>query len=180
MGEPDPPRPPDDPVLPPPLPPPVPPNKGRGRGGGGNKYPPLDVTDDAGNVIGHVLVNANSHQLHIHCHRHGPTCSIGKTWTPWPEEKGRLTPLRASRGRPLAFLVGWLRLGLDIEAGEEHRLEHFECKNCKGNAAALADGTSALRLDARAYVAASPTLGPARAKERPLRDGEPQEPPGPF
>ena len=180
---------PDVVVLPPPVPVPVhpPPNeargrgRGRGRGGRGERhhYEPFEVQNAAGEPIGHILMNETGSSLDIHCWKH-KECSIGRTWAGWDETKGALTPLRAGKGRPLGFLVAWLRYGERFEATDAGRAAHMDAKFGKGAAACLNDGTGVARMQARAYVDSVPSLKPCRDRERPPRPGEPREPLGPF
>ena len=152
----------------------------RGQGGGGNKYDKLYVTDELGEQIGYMLVNEHSKSLDAHCLMHDVTCSMGRSYVAY-EGQGRLTPLRASKGRPLAFCIAWLRCHHEFAAGPEGRADHFNLS--KGNgalAATLRDGTSDLRRNARIYAEETPSLAPAREKERRKRADEPLEPPGPF
>ena len=167
------------PVVAPPPPHPAPRPKRTG-GGGGPRYGRLDVKDEYGEIVGYVLVNDNSRSLDCHCLRHGPDCAIGRTFVGWDEDCGRLTPLRAARGRPLGFLIAWLRWGIRFPEGVEHERAHFAASKSKDEARVLADGNSDERQEARRYVESEPTLAPARAKERPPRPGEWLEPVGHF
>ena len=125
-------------------------------------------------------MNAHSQSIDVHCGMHGAECALSRTYTPYDGD-GRLTPLRASRGRPAAFLIGWLRAGVHCTPGEVGRAEHEAIKKCKGDYAYLADGTSAQRIAARNWVERNPRMEPVcRAERRPRGDGEPIEPPGPF
>ena len=153
--------------------------KGRGRPGkAGPRYPKLFVKDEAGMTIGYILVNEGAHQLDAHCLAHG--CRMGRTSRPYVGA-GRLTPLRASQGRGLAFANAWLRIADRFPPGEAGQAAHSEAARGKGDhAAELHDGASELRKQARVYVEQEPTLAPARLVERKPRDGEPLEPPGPF
>ena len=165
-------------VPPPPPPPPLAKGKGRGRGGGGKKYDPLLVRDVNGDVIGHILVNENAKSLDAHCYRHGADCAIGRTFLPYEYKPGeKLTPFRSARGRPLGFLVAWLRWGCrpTVLAGELGRQTHVEAKAGKGDAKELASGLSDIRKRAREWAESDPGMEPARNKERRPRATEPLE-----
>ena len=147
---------------------------------GAPRYQKLWVHDEFGITIGYILVNARAKQLDAHCLVHGDACSCGRTWTAY-EGAGRLTPLRAARGRCLAWLVAWLRLGCNYEAGAPGRDGHFGLSQGRGPwADILKDGKSEVRQVARVWVEAAPGLEPARKEERKPRAGEGLEPQGPF
>lgn len=116
-----------DPVAAPPVPaaaapdppaPLAPPIRRRGVGvRGGPRYEHLKVYSAAGRELGFVLVNEHGRSLDCHCLLHGDRCRVGRQWEAY-EGGGRLTPLRTSQGRPLGWLVAWLRLGERFEAGD--------------------------------------------------------------
>ena len=148
--------------------------RGRGRGiGERNKYLPYEVKDAAGVVIGHLLHNEHARSFDMHCHLH-PDCAIGRTYVPH-DGVGvleRTTAMQQAKGRPLAFLVAWLRWGQQYADRESHMHARF----AKGLDAPLGNGASDERLRARAYVESAPTLAPLRLIERQPRSGEGIEP----
>ena len=190
----------------PPPHPPKPPSDGKGKGDAGEKgvgkgpdadplVPPVEPRDDvphgpryeklyvngpSGEPIGYFLINNHSRRFDCHCLRHGGDCAIGRSWVPWNEAEGKLTPMRAAKGRCLAFLLAWLWFGLDIAEGEAHKDEHMtSAKALPGTrAAVLGNGRSDERIQARVRVEGEPTLAPLRAIERQPRVGEPLEPHG--
>ena len=179
------------PVVPPPVPnAPEPPSSSqkseasrgqrrRGLGSGVPRYEKYWVASvPGGPIIGYILINEHSRSLDVHCLRHGNSCAISRSYVPWDEKDGKWTPLRLAKGRPLGFLVSWLRWGLKWNDGEAFRDAHYEASKCKGDAARLADGASIERASARRYVEVEPTLQPCRAMERTPRPDEGPEPKG--
>ena len=180
---------PHDPVAPPMdiggvvVPPPFAKGKGRGRGGkhAGPKYLKIPVKGEGGAIIWHLLHNEAGARIDCHCCRH-KDCAVGRTYIAWDPaaEPGKMTPMREARGRPLAFLIAWLRWGLRYEADENGRNAHMEASKCgpTDGANCLADGESHERQSARFWAEAQPSLDNFRDLERPRRPGEPLEPKG--
>ena len=168
------------PVPAPPAPiAPRPRGRGRGRGGRGeHSYPKIPVYRH-GDRVGAILYNENSSSVDAHCHVHGASCAVSRSIVRW-DGVGNPTPLRLSKGRPLGFLVAWLFIAKDYGEDEHGRDDHFLASRDRSVPSALLDGTSALRLEARAYVENEATLAPLRAVEGIRRPGEPQEPPHPL
>jgi hypothetical protein len=172
-----------DPGVPPP-PDPHPAPKGPGKGGGGKKYKRYSIWDGDGEECGYMIINANPNAMSFdaHCSRHRGDCSIGRTYQPYDGE-GAMTEQRSAKGRPLAFLVAWLRMGARYAShdGDEDREKHMAAK--RGDTAetlCLKDGRSPLRNACRDYVERSGHLADLRALERQPRDGEAIEPRGKF
>ena len=140
------------------------------------KYDKITVCDEDGTVIGFFLLNYNAQSFDIHCRLHDGDCAISKTFKPYDGEISTATGLRLAKGRPLAFLVAWLRWGKRF-TGEDGRAEHMAARFCRGPDAELGDGSSALRLNARAYVEREDDFAVLRREERQPRTGEPIEPP---
>ena len=126
-----------------------------------------------GRVIGCIVVNKVGNSLDAHCYRHHGKrpCSINRTFRrPAVKPKG----VTQHRGRPLGFLIAWLRAGLAIPEGQGGRDRHFECSKCQGEFAFLANGCGHERKAARAWAAENlPT-----DLEAPKWDGEADEPAG--
>lgn len=152
--------------------------RGRGAGKGAPRYDHYDVTAEDGQVIGYLLHNTNASQFDIHCNLHGGDCAIGRSYLPYAGIVGAgATAMRLAKGRPLAFLVAWLRWGQQfVDADGRHR--HMNARVCQGLDAPLGDGGSWERLSARAYVEAEAAFVGLRLVERQPRDGEPIEPRG--
>lgn len=91
-----------------------------------------------------------------------------------------MTPLRSAKGRCVAYLVAWLRMGRMYPEGPDYRPLHFNASKCKDEAEDLGNGESSIRVDARCYVESAPDLEPVRTVERKPRPGEPLVPLGPF
>jgi len=184
-GGPPPPPPdlPDPPVAPDPAPPPpepVAPRPPRRDGRGKSRYKPIPVVGETGEVIGHILDNEGQHSFDVHCAKH-TDCSIGRTYLPWePREGHHWTEMRQSQGRPLAFLISWLRWGQQFPATDAGRTLHMDARHGRGRDGCIHVGTGALRLGCRAYVEAepSPEFAALRARERQPRVGEALEPLG--
>ena len=158
------------------------PGKGRGRGSTGPRYEPFLVYDDDAKPIGHILVNEHTSSLDAHCYGHAPgDCAMSRTYTPYIGD-GAMTDLRSSRGRPLGFLVAWLRAHARFPPGADGRAAHCRFGKCKclPSKTMLGNGAGPERLAARAWVEAAPTMVEPRGAERPPRPGEPLEPPGKF
>ena len=131
--------------------------------------------DEEGAEIAELLFNENARSFDMHCRMHHE-CAIAKGVRAYDGD-GRLTAHRAAMGRHLAFLVAWARLGLEIPEYEDGR-RHFDMRLCPAPYKHLADGASAVRTSARAWVEASPTMAELRKVERQPRPGEPLEPLG--
>ena len=149
------------------------------KGAGEKKYPQYPVYDSDGTLVGTLLVNTNARSIDAHCCMHGGECSVGRTYIPY-EGEGRMTPLRSAKGRCVAYLVAWLRMGRMYPEGPDYRPLHFNASKCKDEAEDLGNGESSIRVDARCYVESAPDLEPVRTVERKPRPGEPLEPLGPF
>ena len=152
---------------------------GRGRGGGGAKYTHYPVKSRDGRDVGYLLINANAKSIDAHCELHGSTCAVGRTYMPYVGAD-RLTPVRAAKGRPCAFLVAWLRAGLAFDLGEAGRDAHFAASKAKDAWACLGDGDGNERQEARADFEADAVYVDVRRVERQPRDGEGIEPKGRF
>ncbi len=124
--------------------------------------------------MGFILYNAKANSLDAHCLRHkgNPTlhCVVNRTVA-----EGR----KQAQGRPLGFLVAWLRCACRFEHGPAGRDHHFLARlgSTKGMEF-LAIGTSAERQAARAWVKHAPEMRPLVERERPPHEGEPEEPLG--
>ncbi len=82
---------------------------------------------------------------------------------------------KLARGRPLGYLVAWLRAGLvHFGPGPDHPQAHFDARLGGGLCEFLKSGESEERQSARAWVM---THMP-RNLEAPKRDGEADEPEG--
>ncbi len=126
-----------------------------------------------GKVIGCIVVNKAGTILDAHCYRHHGKrpCSINRTYNrPIVKPKGSTQ----HRGRPLGFLVAWLRAGYSFPAGPDHRNEHFECSKCQDDFAYLENGRGPQRQSARAWASANLPDD----LEAPKWDGESDEPLG--
>jgi len=144
-----------------------------------SSYLQIPVLDTRRRRIGHFRHNTHGSRFDIHGELHPGNCTVGRSYLPW-EGEGRMTELRASQGRPLAWLVAWNRLGATLPATAAGREAHMKMKLCKGDAACLGDGTKVERQVARAYVESEPSFAGMRRDERQPRPGEPLEPPGRF
>ena len=180
----DPVHPPVVPVVPVPVPVvpvPKPKSKGRGRGSGAGmpRYEKYPVFSKEGIRVGHLLVNDNAKSIDAHCELHGGQCATGRSYEAYAGGDA-LTELRASKGRPAAFLVTWLRMGTDYGHGPDGREVHcaIGARGSKFMPACLRDGTSAERCEARDYVETADEMAEVRRVERQPRPGEPLEPPG--
>ena len=87
--------------------------------------------------------------------------------------------MQQAKGRCLAFLVAWLRYGMNFD-GIDARNRHMNARFAKGVDAPLGNGTSHERLSARGYVESEARFEPLRLIERQRRSGEHLEPPGKF
>jgi hypothetical protein len=159
---------PDAPVPPPPAPIEVEALRAR-RTGPTTRFPIYEN----GVAIGCIVVNRAGRSLDVHCYRHkgGPLpCSVNRTYN----RSDATTPRGLARGRPLGFLIAWLRAGLLVEAGSEHRDAHFQGKAADAEFAFLADGLGPERQFGRAYAIAHLP----KDLEGRKRGGEPDEPEG--
>ena len=148
----------------------------------GPKYDHYDVYDDDGTYVGYILHNTNNGpkgSLDAHCACCAGDCSTSRTCSGWDDDGvGAWTGLRSARGRPLGFLVAWLRLGRHFATREKH-LEAM--KNARQKSSPLYSGKGALRQRARDWVIATPSFRHLRVNaERLLRDNEEMEPDGQF
>ncbi|CAK0804764.1 unnamed protein product [Prorocentrum cordatum] len=171
-----------EPPAPPPPPPPAGPGRpGRGRGGGVPRYCHYSVAGLDGNPIGYILFNENSNTFDAHCSRHGKDCAVSKSCRAF-EGDAAGSGKRLAQGRPLGFLVAWLRYGTSdlFGDGPEHRKHHFDARLRRGPHALLMDGEGPLRRGSRAWVQSNPHFEPLRRAERKQRPGEAVEPPGPI
>ena len=163
-----------------PPPPPAPhPVVAKGRGKGERRhYANYQIFDGDNFECGHILMNVKGRSFDVHCAHHSGDCAIGRTWVPY-EGGGNLTALRASKGRPLAFLVAWCRMGWRYPDTPEGRAAHMEAKSGRTELSRpLQDGNSDIRRSCREYVEESPHLADLRAQERQPRADEPLEPRG--
>ena len=170
-----------DVVEPPPPVQPQPRPKRKGRGDGvyhPPRYPHLEVFDDSGRNVGYLLVSEHTQQIDAHCNLHGPSCRTGATYIGWDPANGPWTELRRNRGRPLAYLIAWLRWGSRFADGPEGRDAHFAARKGSDVNFPVADGSGRLRLQCREWAVATPAMLPAIEAERPPRVGEPLEPLG--
>ena len=142
------------------------------------------VYDDDEHLVGYIICNENARQFDAHCLRHGErTCCIGRTCREHESRTGApLTAKQLSQGRPLAFLIAWLRYGatdqfIDGPAGRD---EHFKARKCQGDHAWLASGSDPRRMSARTWVESAGEFVGIRTEERQPRDDEPLEPLGGF
>jgi hypothetical protein len=104
------------------------PRRGRAKGSARDpylSYQRYPVHDDDGEYLGAVLYNQNHQSLDAHCERHaGDTRACTMSRTVLPYTAGAMsTARREIQGRPLGFLVAWLRYGRRIEAGAAGRNE---------------------------------------------------------
>ena len=166
--------------APPPPPPPHPEPRPKTDGRGKPRYDHYPILDESGTRIGYFIRNDNAKSFDCHCELHSNDCAFSKSWAPWDPEDGKLTELRASKGRPLAFLVAWLRYGAKWPDTPEGQQAHKDAKLGRGLDQCIMMGHGKLRLDCRAYIEAEPTFEPLRLKERKPRPGEPLEPLGKF
>lgn len=163
-----------------PPPPPAVPRVGGGRRAG-TSYARYDVHDATGAPIGYITWNIGSKSIDAHCSRHAGNrldCAVNRTVTGSLAKTNSLN--RSAQGRPLGFLIAWLRCGVDFEAGPAGRDAHHAVRLAKEPYTFLADGTGCARLAARTWA-----MGPGRALMQPLSDverlkraGEPEEPRG--
>ena len=166
-------------VPPPPTPHPVP-RKGPGQGGGGTKYLKYPIFDGHGFECGYFIINENARSLDMHCNHHAGDCSIGRSYVGY-EGAGNMTAKRSSKGRCMAYLIAWCRIGHRFPDTAEGRAAHKEASHGRTEATeALQHGNSPIRLCSRDYAEETPSLAPVRAVERQPRDGEPFEPIGGF
>ena len=186
----------EDTVAVPPLPPPAPPPREEGPGpddpdveppapvplavreGERHRYGRIPIHGADGVEIGYMLHHEHQSCFDVHCARH-VDCSIGRSHIPW-NGLGRATELRLAKGRGLAFLVAWCRLGVDLAEDDAGRSQHMEMRWCRDGRARLelGDSNSDLRQDARLYVEGHPELAGFRRLERQARPGEGIEPRG--
>lgn len=137
-------------------------------------YANYDVYADDGSVVGFIKWNSNAESLDAHCsaHRGGRlNCVINRTTTDGSVRN------RTSQGRPLGFLVAWLRCGGCFPTGPASRVAHFDARRGKGAFAHIGDGTSTARRAARAWLNSAPHMQTLLGCERARRPGEPDEPP---
>ena len=150
--------------------------------GVGKRYDHFPVMDSAGSrEIGFILYNASAKQFNAHCYRHGEnTCRMGRSSAPWEAKPGQTwTELRTSKGRPLAWLVCWLRCCDDFIAGDRGRLPHFKLGESKWTNP-FSCGECETRQCARREVEFDPTFAELRKHERPPWPSEGLEPAGAF
>lgn len=131
--------------------------------GGRNQSWP--VTDAAGVVIGKIVWNAAGSSLDGHCchpgHRDSHLgCRVNRTVRPGPKGKGR----------PLAFLMAWLR-SADNHGGRD---SHFQARLGRGEHSEAVSFEN--RLAAREMILADPSWAAAAAFERAPAPGEGPEP----
>ena len=108
-----------------------------------------------------------------------PLLLLSRPGAEWPVASipGTWTPMRVAQGRPLGFLVAWLRLGrtaADKAAHGKHK------KECTTPGSVLFSGADAARTSARTWVQAQPSFAALTCKERAQWTGEGAEPEGPF
>ncbi len=142
--------------------------RGKGRGRGGAPWPSFDVHSEEGATkLGEIKWGAANSTLSAHClwcnaalgeevPSHG-LCRLDRTTRP------SLT--RPAQGRPLGFLVAWLRRAPFHETREAHFDDRL------GGVIDLAE-----RQAARAWAEATPGMAEPLSKERDRRPGEGPEP----
>ena len=139
-----------------------------------SRYAKHDVFSDTGELVGHIVFNQNAMSLDAHCHRHlggRLNCAVNRT-VDCKVDPGSNLHLQA-RGRPLGFLVAWLRAASQFAPGPEGRASHHALRLGRGADAWIADGIGAERQAARLWVDGEPLIEALRTVERALRDGEP-------
>ena len=144
-----------------------------------HRVPVPSSSEPGADIVGYILFNINANSLDAHCCRHEGNpklhCSVNRTVS----GAASTGVGHAAQGRPLGFLVAWLRCACQFEAGPTGRDPHFQARlGSTGGSGFLASGASAERQAAREWVRNSPDMQALAAKERPLRDGEPEEPLG--
>lgn len=115
--------------------------------------------------IGKVVFNEPAGSLDAHCHLHRDShlhCAVNRTV--------RMSNPKVPRGRPLAFLLAWLRAGADYTT----RDAHFAARLGRDEAEALC--THERRVAIRSEIEADPYWAEARSKERRPGPDEPLEP----
>ena len=154
------------------------PHAGRARPAVTQHYHHYDVHDNEGQ-LGYILFNTNARSLDAHCTVHEECdCSTGRTIVGWDSSQGgKWTGLRSARGRPLGFLVAWLRLARSSHDSATH-LDAM--RDARKVGYALYSGRGPARQRAREWVMQTPEMSDLRDAERPQRDGEPLEPDGQF
>lgn len=172
--------PPPEPVAPvPPPPEPVAPRPQTYRTTGMSRYERIAVFLENGELAGHILYNENACMLDAHCAMH-TKCAVSKSSHAY-RGKGLDSGRREGQGRPLGFLVAWLRLGhspaMPADGGRDL---HFRARLGTAPYQFLLDGTSPQRVSCREYIQSEPRFQSLRDAERPRRLGEPLEPPGPV
>jgi hypothetical protein len=130
-----------------------------------------------GQKIGFITKNDNpkAMSLDAHClhpnHKHRLSCAVNRTIKPPP---GRVTKANEAQGRPMGFLIAWLRMCGD--AGCTDRDTHFKARLGKDVLARYLD--RATRQACRDWALARPEFNHLFEFERRPRAGEPIEPSG--
>jgi hypothetical protein len=142
------------------------PSRGYGKGAQGPAWPVYPVTLDDGTAVGHLKWGERDQILSAHCEWrlrggadepcHG-LCRLSRTVRP----NSKLL----QQGRPVGFLVAWLRRAYEYPDREAH----FAAR--QGALISRAE-----RLEARAWAERTPHMAWPLAVERPQRPGEEAEP----
>lgn len=159
------------PAPPPPVPePPLPPPAPRGPGWRGAKGLVHErwIVPGFGEIVYSEGTSTRSPQLAAHCSCGHGLCRVNRV-----NVRGDRGP--RGRGRPLGFLIAWLKAGRcpEFSSQESHKALSVD------RAFALHPAISLeMRQEARAWAASRPEFASCFAKERPREVGEPEEPPG--